>query len=150
MQIGLVSRKVSGVAAFHPGQTNGSAQQRFVHALSAGVPMSSRGLTAGTCTGNSKARFSASLALHRHFAMKIRFTWGRCFGNRSPAHEKAEAALSQNGHAACMCLRHMHCVMCVTPRARTRALLLYTLRSVRCHRFLNASCKQCVVENDCT
>ena len=43
--------------------------------ISAAVPVSSRGLTAGAFTGNSKARVSASLALHRHFALKIRFTW---------------------------------------------------------------------------
>ena len=68
MQIGLVSRKVSGVAAFHPGLTNGSAQQRFVHALSAGVPMSSVGsppVRAPVTPKLASARASLSIAILR-------------------------------------------------------------------------------------
>ena len=80
-------------------------------------------LPRATCTSNplssAQRELCSTLAILRWLA--------------APAKKKkTEVALAKFGYAACMCaLRHMHCVMCVTPCAHCYAI---HASFVRCQR----------------
>ena len=92
--------------------------------FSAVVPVSSRGLTAGTCTGNP-----LSTAKREPYSTIAILRW------QAAPQKKSRSRLGQNGHAACMCdVRHMQCEVCVTPCARVH-VHCYAIHAgfVRCH-----------------
>ena len=83
----------------------------------------SRGLTAGTCTGNNLLPPTSAI---------LRSEEGRENNWRLPP--KSRSRLGQKGHAACMCaVCHMRCVKRATAvRACTCVVTLFTLRDMRC------------------